>query len=90
MRKNPRAPVIRSHARNRPTDPGRATHAGVLILPADHSHDGATPVAAHHSHNNYAIAESIPLHGIVKEVHLINPHTSVYLEVHDKKGEPRL
>ena len=50
----------------------------------------ALPVAAHHSHNNYAIAEFTQLTGVVKEVHLINPHSWVYLEVKDEKGEPIL
>ena len=48
------------------------------------------PAAAHHSHNNYAISEFTPLQGVVKEVHLINPHSRVYLEVKDEKGEPQL
>jgi hypothetical protein len=48
------------------------------------------PAAAHHSHNNYAISEFTPLQGIVKEVHLINPHSWVYLEVKDEKDEPQL
>jgi hypothetical protein len=49
------------------------------------------PAAAHHSHNNYAIAEFTNLEGVVKEVHLINPHSWVYIEVTDPKGaEPQL
>ena len=48
------------------------------------------PAAAHHSHNNYAIAEFTNLEGVVKEVHLINPHSWVYIEVKDPKGEPQL
>src|SRR5688572_16065790 len=48
------------------------------------------PAAAHHSHNNYAIAEFTNLEGVVKEVHLINPHSWVYVEVKDGKGEPQL
>lgn len=50
----------------------------------------AAPVAAHHSHNNYAISEFTNLEGVVKEVHLINPHSWVYVEVKDEKGEPQL
>jgi hypothetical protein len=50
----------------------------------------AAPAAAHHSHNNYAISEFTNLEGIVKEVHLINPHSWVYVEVKDEKGEPQL
>src|SRR5687767_3346528 len=48
------------------------------------------PVVAHHSHNNYAISEFTPLQGVVKEVHLINPHSWVYIEVKDEKSEPQL
>ena len=47
----------------------------------------ALPVWAHHSHNNYAISEFTILEGTVKAVHLINPHSWVYLEVKDAKGE---
>ena len=51
----------------------------------------ATPLAAHHSHNNYAISEFTMLDGVVKEVHLINPHSWVYIEVKDAAGgEPQL
>ena len=50
----------------------------------------AVPAAAHHSHNNYAIAEFTNLEGVVKEVHLINPHSWVYIEVKDEKGTPQL
>ena len=48
----------------------------------------SAPALAHHSHNNYAISEFTNLDGIVKEVHLINPHSWVYIEVKDEKGEP--
>lgn len=50
----------------------------------------AAPLAAHHSHNNYAISEFTNLEGVVKEVHLINPHSWVYVEVKGEKGEPQL
>jgi hypothetical protein len=30
------------------------------------------------------------LEGVVKEVHWINPHTWIYIEVKDDKGEPTL
>jgi hypothetical protein len=44
------------------------------------------PVAAHHSHGNYS-AEFIDIQGVVKEVHLVNPHSWVYMEVKDEKGQ---
>jgi len=50
----------------------------------------ALPVWAHHSHNNYAISDFTLLEGTVKEVHYINPHSWVYLEVKDARGEAKL
>ena len=44
------------------------------------------PVHAHHAHGNYA-PEFSDLEGVVKEVHLLNPHSWVYLEVKNAKGE---
>jgi hypothetical protein len=44
-------------------------------------------LAAHHSHGNYKMTEYTTLKGVVKEVHWINPHTWIYLEVKDDKGE---
>jgi hypothetical protein len=48
------------------------------------------PASAHHSHNNYAISEFAQLEGTVTEIHLINPHSWVYIEVKNEKGEPQL
>ena len=50
----------------------------------------ALPVWAHHSHNAYEITVWSPLEGIVKEVHYINPHSWVYIEVKNEKGEATL
>jgi Family of unknown function (DUF6152) len=58
-----------------------AAACGVLV---------ALPAQAHHSHNNYAVSDFTLLEGTVKEVHLINPHSWVYLEVKDAKGETKL
>ena len=41
---------------------------------------------AHHSHGNY-VDTFTDLEGVVKEVHLVVPHSWVYLEVKDAKGE---
>ena len=49
----------------------------------------ALPVSAHHSHGNYRDAFS-DLTGIVKEVHLVAPHSWVYVEVKDTAGTPRV
>ena len=45
------------------------------------------PVWSHHSHGNY-VDTFTDLEGVVKEVHLVVPHSWVYLEVKDAKGEP--
>ena len=50
----------------------------------------AVPALAHHSHVNYAVSEFTMLEGTVKEVHLINPHSWVYIEVQGATGEPAL
>lgn len=46
----------------------------------------AAPAAAHHSHGNYSDA-FIDLTGVVREVHLINPHSWIYLDVKDPAGQ---
>ena len=48
------------------------------------------PAWAHHSHNNYAVSEFTNLEGTVTEIHWINPHSWVYVEVKDEKGEPQI
>ena len=50
----------------------------------------AMPVSAHHSHNNYATSDFTVVEGTVKEIHLLNPHSWVYMEVKNAKGEPEL
>jgi hypothetical protein len=50
----------------------------------------AVPVLAHHSHNNYATVDFTVLEGTVKEVHLLNPHSWIYLEVKSGGAEPAL
>ncbi len=41
---------------------------------------------AHHSHGNYDLTEYKILEGTVTELHWINPHTWIYLEVVDPDG----
>ena len=48
------------------------------------------PASAHHSHNNYAISDFTVLEGTVKQLHLVVPHSWVYVEVKDEKGEPQM
>jgi hypothetical protein len=47
----------------------------------------ALPVWAHHSHNAYEVTVWTNLEGTVSEVHLINPHSWIYLDVTDDNGE---
>ena len=47
------------------------------------------PAWAHHSHGNYTDT-FMDVEGVVKEVHLVVPHSWVYLEVKDAKGEPQM
>ena len=46
----------------------------------------ALPVWAHHSHGNYQRAEWLFTDGTVTELHWMNPHSWVYLEVTDEDG----
>ena len=41
----------------------------------------ALPVWAHHSHGNYELSDFTHLEGMVTELHLINPHSWIFLEV---------
>jgi hypothetical protein len=50
----------------------------------------ALPAWSHHSHGNYDTDSFIDLQGVVKELHLVVPHSWVYLEVKDAKGEPQV
>ena len=44
---------------------------------------------AHHSHGAY-VDTFMDIQGVVKEVHLVVPHSWVYLEVKDAKGQPEI
>jgi len=48
------------------------------------------PAWSHHSHGNYNTDSFTDLQGVVKEVHLVVPHSWVYLEVKDAGGEPQV
>jgi hypothetical protein len=47
----------------------------------------ALPLSAHHSHGNYLMTEYTILKGTIKEIHWLNPHSWIYMEVKDDKGE---
>ncbi len=46
------------------------------------------PALAHHSHGNYDVTKWTTMEGKVTEVHLLVPHSWLYVEVKDAKGEP--
>ena len=48
----------------------------------------ATSTRAHHSHGNY-VDTFTDVEGVVKEVHLMNPHSWIYLEVKGPDGQPQ-
>jgi hypothetical protein len=47
----------------------------------------AVPLAAHHSHGNYDLSKWTNMEGVVKQVILVVPHSIVYMDVKDAKGE---
>ncbi len=47
----------------------------------------AMPALAHHSHGNYDVSQWSVYEGTVKEVHLVRPHSWVYLEITDDEGQ---
>jgi hypothetical protein len=49
----------------------------------------ALSVWAHHSHGAY-VDTFMDIQGVVKEVHLVVPHSWVYLEVKNAKGDPEI
>jgi hypothetical protein len=50
----------------------------------------ASTAWAHHSHGNYQMTEYTFLEGMVKEVHWVNPHAWLYIEVLNTDGQPML
>ena len=49
----------------------------------------ALPIWAHHSHGQYEDT-FMDIEGVVKEVHLVVPHSWIYLEIKDAKSEPEV
>ena len=47
----------------------------------------AVPAAAHHSHNAYDQSAWTTYEGTIQEVHLINPHSWIYVEMENDEGE---
>lgn len=50
---------------------------------------GASAPHAHHSHGNYTDAFA-DIEGTVKAVHLINPHSWIYLDVKNTEGQAQI
>src|SRR5215211_2207183 len=48
------------------------------------------PASAHHSHSNYDTSAWTTLEGTVTEVHRLVPHSWIYMEVTDAKGQKAL
>ena len=46
--------------------------------------------SAHHSHGNYDLKQYLEMEGTVMEVHWINPHTWIYMEVENDDGSTTL
>ena len=49
----------------------------------------ALPAWTHHSHGNYEDT-FMDIQGVVTELHLVVPHSWIYLETKDAKGEPQV
>jgi hypothetical protein len=49
----------------------------------------AVPAWSHHSHGNYEDT-FMDVEGVVMEVHLLVPHSWIYLEVKNPKGDPQV
>ena len=59
---------------------------GIAVLCAILSAGALTQSArAHHSHGNY-VETFTDIEGVVKEVHLVNPHSWIYIEVKGPDG----
>ena len=45
------------------------------------------PAWTHHSHGNYQMTEYIQMEGTVQQIHWINPHSWIYLDVIDDQDQ---
>jgi len=61
-------------------------HVSGAILIAVLAMAAFVPVQAHHSHNAYEVTVWSILEGTVREVHLMNPHSWIYLDVTGEDG----
>ena len=58
-----------------------------LILAALVGGLSAYSATAHHSHGNYLMTEYTHLTGVVQDIHLVNPHSWLFVEVTGDDGE---
>ena len=65
-----------------------AAQLGVLVAGCVLSLSAAE--APHHSHGNYEMTEYTRLEGTVREIHWINPHSWIYMEVINEEGQAEL
>ena len=59
----------------------------VLVLAVLCTVAAALPTWAHHSRSNFDLKTLRVLEGTVKQVHWLNPHTWIYLDVEDEQGQ---
>ncbi len=59
----------------------------IAILASVFAIAAVMPVRAHHSHGNYDLTTWTTMNGEVKELHLLVPHSWIYLDVKDDKGQ---
>src|SRR5262245_60484975 len=71
-------------------DPGGNMKLKTLCILIACSAALAMPALAHHSHGNYDTTTWTPFEGTVKELHYVTPHSFIYLEVKDEKGQPAI
>jgi len=64
-----------------------AWRAVLLCVPAFMLAAATVPARAHHSHGNYDMTTYTTIKGTIKEVHWMNPHTWIYLDVKGPTGE---
>lgn len=44
------------------------------------------PLAAHHGSSNYDMSKAVSVKGTVKQFNFVNPHSAIYLDAKDDKG----
>ena len=47
----------------------------------------ALPAWAHHSHSNYDLTEWVEFEGTLRQIHYLNPHSFLFVEIEDAAGE---